>query len=115
MVYIFDPPFGKSPGFFSPEWDGLNDFNEYYGANKPIPAAYFPQPLIVDELVQDVPDIFRASSRIIVFSERARALMEKLAPGQVEFVRIEIQVDRDTALHSKLAGAYYYINVLGRA
>lgn len=69
----------------------------------------------MDEPVRDVPDIFRASSRIIVFSERARALMERWAPGQVEFVRVEIQVDRDTALQSNLASAYYYINVLGRA
>ena len=115
MVYIFDPPLGNSPGLISPLWDGLDDLNAYYRANQQIPAAKFPQPLIVDGPVQDVPDIFRPSSRVIVFSERARALMEKSAPGQVEFIPVRIQIDHDSALQSNLASAYYYVNVLGRA
>ncbi len=115
MVYIFDPPLGNSPGLISPLWYGLDDFNAYYRANRPIPAANFPQPLIVDEPVQDVPDIFRPSSRVIVFSERARTFMEKRALGQVEFIPVEIQIERDVALRSNLASAYYYLNILGRA
>lgn len=115
MVYIFDPPFGRGPGLFSPEWGGLDDFNEYYRANKPIPAAYFPQPLIVDEQVRNPPDIFFASSRIIVCSERARMVMERFAADQIEFIPVVVQVEPQIARRSKLASAYYYLNVLARS
>jgi hypothetical protein len=114
-VYIFDPKFATNPLFFGLAGGRFDDFTEFYRANKPIPADYFPGPLIVDEPLQDPPDIFRASSRVIVFSERARAFMERMAPGQVEFIPAKIQVDPETALQSNLDSAYYYANVLGRA
>jgi hypothetical protein len=41
--------------------------------------------------------------------------MEKLAPGQVEFLPVNMQIEQDVARQSSLASAYYYINVLGRA
>ncbi|WP_158931610.1 hypothetical protein [Acidisphaera sp. S103] len=115
MVYKFDPAYVNGTIFTLGDWDTLGDHLECRRANKPIPASYFPQLLSVDKAIQALPDIFHASRGIIVFSELARALMEKSAPGQAEFIPVSIHAEPDIARQLRLASAYYFINVLGRA
>jgi hypothetical protein len=50
-----------------------------------------------------------------MFSERARAVMEDWAPGQVEFIPVSVQAAPDIADRLNFASAYYFTNVLGRA
>ncbi|WP_158931612.1 hypothetical protein [Acidisphaera sp. S103] len=115
MVYKFDPISWNGTIFLLAEWHMSGDHLEYRRANKPIPASYFPKSLTVDEAAQALPDIFHTYRGLIVFSERARALMEERAPGQVEFIPVAIHAEPDIARQLQLASAYYFINVLGRA
>jgi hypothetical protein len=59
--------------------------------------------------------MFHTSRGLIVFSERARALMEERAPGQVECIPVAIHAAPKMEDRLNLASAYYFINVLGRA
>jgi len=115
MVYKFDPAYVNGTVFTLGDWDTLGDHLEARRANEPIPASYFPQSLTVIKATQALPDIFHASRAIIVVSERARGLIEKQAPGQVEFIPVAIHADPDIARRLRLANAYYFVNVLGRA
>jgi hypothetical protein len=115
MVYKFDPKYGNGSIFTLGEWHMVRGFLEFDRVNQPIPASYFPKSLTVDDANRVLPDIFHTSRDIIVVSERARALMEELAPGQVEFIPVAIHAEPDIARQSQLASAYYFINVLGRA
>jgi hypothetical protein len=115
MVYNFDPKYVNGTIFEFAEWDMLGDFGECYRANKPIPASYFPQSLTVAKATKALPDMIRASRSLIVFSERARTLLEQQAPGQVEFIPVSIHAESKIASRLKLDDAYYFINVLGRA
>jgi hypothetical protein len=59
--------------------------------------------------------MFHTNRGIIVFSERARVVMEDWAPGQVEFISVAVQAAPKIAERLNFATAYYFINVLGRA
>jgi hypothetical protein len=50
-----------------------------------------------------------------LYSPSARALVEEVAPGQVEFIPVAINAATPKIEHRlRLASAYYFINVLGR-
>lgn len=49
-----------------------------------------------------------------MFSERARVVMEKWAPGQIEFIPVACQAPPKIAARLNFASAYYFINLLGR-
>jgi hypothetical protein len=115
MVYKFDPKYVDGAIFFLGDWHMGRGFMEYYRTNTPIPASYFPKSLTVDDANQMLPDMFHTSRDIIVFSERARSLMEERAPGQVEFIPVAIHAKPEIERQLRLAGAYYFVNVLGRA
>jgi len=115
MVYKLEPAYWNGTIFSLGKWDMLGDYFEYKIENKPIPASYFPESLTVDDARDALPDIFYTSRDIIVFSERARALMEERAPGQVEFIPVTIHAEADIARQLRLARCYYFINILGRA
>jgi hypothetical protein len=123
--------------------------------NQPIPASCFPKSLTIERASATLPDLFHKTRGIIVVSERARAVLDRLAPGEVEFIPVTVRAAPTTwlnplldALYSirdfgrmvratlgaripfypvgleakpritlrlKLAKAYYFINVLGRA
>jgi hypothetical protein len=59
--------------------------------------------------------MFHTARGIIVFSERARVVMEKWAPGQVEFIPVACHAGPKIAERLNFDSAYYFINVLGRA
>ncbi|WP_158931609.1 hypothetical protein, partial [Acidisphaera sp. S103] len=111
MVYKFDPAYGNGTSFTLGKWSMSGNFLECRRENKPIPASYFPKLLTVEKANLALPDIFHTSRNIIVFSESARALIEKRAPGQVEFIPVAIHADPDIARQLRLASAYYFINV----
>jgi hypothetical protein len=115
MVYRFDPTYWNGTIFSLGESHMELGWFEYKRANMPIPASYFPKSLTVDDACDALPDIFHTSRDIIVFSERARALIEKRAPGQVEFIPITIHAESDIARQLRLSDCYYFVNILGRA
>jgi hypothetical protein len=115
MVYILDPKECNGSCFLLDEYQMNGDFFEYLRANKPIPAGYFPESLTVIDANQELPDMFHTTRGFIVFSERARALMEERAPGQVEFIPVTFHAVPKLVDRLNLASAYYFINVLGRA
>lgn len=115
MVYKFDPKYWNGTIFTLSDWDMADGFMEYWRENKPIPAAYFPQSLTVDDAEQVLPDIFHTARDLVVFSERARVLMEERAPSQVEFIPVTIHAEPEVVGRLQLANSYYFINVLGEA
>src|SRR5215468_3425797 len=86
MVYIFDPKAINGTSYTLDEYHLGAGSSEYVRQNKPIPASYFPKSLTVVDASQELGDMFHTGRGVIVFSQRARALMEERAPGQVEFI-----------------------------
>jgi hypothetical protein len=117
MVYKFDPSYWNGTIFHLDEdtWDLSGDWDEYLCENQPIPASCFPKTLTFDGAKAVLPDVFHTSRDIIVFSERAREVMEQWAPGQVEFIPVGCRAEPKIAARLKFASAYYFTNVLGRA
>jgi hypothetical protein len=116
MVYKFDPMYWNGTIFSLDEtWEMGSGWMEYEGKNQPIPASYFPKSLTFDGARGTLPDIFHTARDIIVFSERARAVMEDWAPGQVEFIPVACHAEPKIAARLQFDNAYYFINVLGRA
>jgi hypothetical protein len=117
MVYKFDPIYFNGTIFHLDEetWEMSGHWMDYEGRNEPIPASCFPQKLTFDEARGVLPDMFHTARRIFMFSERARLVMEQRAPGQVEFIPVDVDASPKLAARLKLADAYYFINVLGRA
>lgn len=120
MVYKFDPMCWNGTIFhLDKTWEmsGMSgDWDEYESKNLPIPASCFPKSLIFDDAGAALPDMFHTTRDIIVFSERARAVVEEWAPGQVEFIPVACCAET-TRIAERLEfdSAYYFINVLGRA
>jgi hypothetical protein len=119
MVHEFDP-INFNGTIFSIDIDDKKskmsgDWLEYRRQNKPVPASFFPKTLTFDGASAALPDMFHTSRAFIIFSERARMVMEEWAPGQVEFIPVALQARPKIAAQLKLASAYYFINVLGRA
>lgn len=146
MVYKFDPI--NFNGFIFLMDDGPGRAKgaiDYISQNLPIPASYFPKSLTIERASTSIPDLFHVSRGTLVVSERARAVFERMAPGEVEFIPVQMNKARTGWLNPiidicysikdlirpslyvsdeprqritmrlNLASAYYYINILGRA
>jgi hypothetical protein len=86
MVYKFDPVYFDSTIFELDLTTGMGRGSmQFISQNLPTPASYFPKTLVFNKASAKLPDIFHMSRGIIIFSERARVVMEHWAPGQVEF------------------------------
>jgi hypothetical protein len=116
MVYTFDPKYWDSTIFSLDDTSVMSgNWSEYTRENLPIPASCFPKLLNFVSAKSKLPDMFHTSRSFDVFSERARVVMEKWAPGQVEFIPVAVQASPEVADRLKFASAYYFVNVLGRA
>jgi hypothetical protein len=115
MVYKFDPTYWNGTIFLFEEFHMSRGWTKYVGRNKPIPASYFPKSLTVSDASAELPDIFHTNRDLIVFSGRARIVMEKWAPGEVEFIPVAVNSEKKIAHRLQLDSAYYFINVLARA
>jgi hypothetical protein len=113
MPYMFDPIHFNGTVF------SLDRTSHMVGGamlfTKPIPASCFPKTLIFTAASSRLPDIFHMSRGIFVVSERARAVIEHWAPGEVEFIPVAHQAKPRVADTLKFDSAYYFINILGRA
>jgi hypothetical protein len=117
MVYKFDPIYFNGTIFRLDEetWEMSGDWMDYEIRNEPIPASCFPQALTFDEANGALPDMFHTARDILMFSERARQFMEQRAPGQIEYIPVDVDASPKVAARLEFADAYYFINVLGRA
>jgi hypothetical protein len=77
---------------------------------KPIPAHLAQTPMEIggDRLM---PDFFRTQRTYFFVSSRFRSVMERYAPGQVEYIEVKLTMPAE----KQPADAYYFINVLGRS
>jgi hypothetical protein len=78
-------------------------------------GVLFPKSLTFDEASAPLPDMFHTSRGLIIFSKRARVVMERWAPGQVEFIPVACDAEPRIAARLQFDSVYYFINVLGRA
>jgi hypothetical protein len=116
MVYKFDPTYFNGTIFdLGDTLRMVKGWMEYEFRNQPIPASYFPKFLTFDRASAGLPDMFHTTRDLIVFSERARVVMEHWAPGQVEFIPVACHAKPKVAATLNFDSAYYFINVLGRA
>jgi hypothetical protein len=89
MVYKFDPEYFDGTVFELDDTSRMAEgWMEFIPQNLPIPASYFPKSLTFNKARAALPDIFHTSRNLIVFSDRARNVMEHWAPGQVEFIPV---------------------------
>jgi hypothetical protein len=116
MVYKFDPIDFNGTIFNLDETSVMaRGWTQFVTQNRSIPASYFPQTLTFDAASSKLPDMFHMSRGIFIFSERARAVMEHWAPGQVEFIPVASHAKSKIANLLNFDSAYYFINILGRA
>lgn len=117
MVYKLDPTYWNGTIFHLDEdtWKMAKGWTEYEANNQPIPASCFPKSLTFDGASAALPDMFHTVRNLIMFSERARVVMEEWAPGQVEFIPVACHAEPGIAARLNFDSAYYFINVLGRA
>ncbi|KJC33572.1 hypothetical protein UP09_34375 [Bradyrhizobium sp. LTSP885] len=114
MVYKFDPRWFNGTIFqFNDASRMSKGWMEYERRCQPIPPSYFPGSLIVERAKAPLPDLFHTSRGLFVVSERARAIFEKLAPGEVEFIPVEIR-KASTGWRNPFVDAYYSVKDLGR-
>lgn len=114
MAYLFDPMHFNGTSFDLDETTRMGVGCMRFGPN-PIPASYFPKSLIFVAASSRLPDMFHLSRGFFVVSERARAVMEHWAPGQVEFIPVAHQAKPKVAATLKFGRAYHFINILGHA
>jgi hypothetical protein len=115
MAYKFDPVYFNGSIFRLEKLGMAQGSMDFIADNLPTPASYFPKSLVFDRASAALPDIFHASRGLFMFSERARAVMEHWAPGQVEFIAVSCQAESKIAATLNFDSAYYFTNVLGRA
>jgi hypothetical protein len=116
MVYKFDPIYFNGTTFRVDRTSRMvGDWMEFEIHNRPIPASCFPKSLVFDKASAALPDLFHTTRDIIVFSERARVVMEHWAPDQIEFIPVACRAEPKIAATLDFGSAYYFINVLGRA
>ena len=114
MVYKFDPVWFNGAIFQFDRMSRMADgWMDYEARNQPIPASYFPKSLTIQRAKAPLPDLFHTSRGIFVVSERARVVIEKLAPGQVEFIPVEIK-KAPTGWRNPFIDVYYSMKDLGR-
>lgn len=116
MVYKFDPMYWNGTSFHLDKMLEMGSgWMDYRSQNLPIPASCFPKELSFDGASAPLPDMFHTARGIIVFSERARVVIEQWAPAEVEFIPVACHAEPRIAAQLDFASAYYFINVLGRA
>lgn len=115
MVYKFDPKYFDGTIFELGSWDFSEGWGDFFFKNLPIPAPYFPKSLTFVKARAALPGIFHTARDIIVFSDRARLVSERLAPGQIEFIPVACHAKPKIAATLNFDSGYYFINVLGRA
>ena len=117
MVFKFDPVhFDGTTFILDLARSGmLKGSLSFIRQNLPIPASYFPKSLTFDGASAKLPDMFHTSRGFFIFSERARAVIDDWAPGQVEFIPVACHAKPGIAATLNFDSAYYFINVLGRA
>jgi hypothetical protein len=115
MVYKFDPQWFNGTIFQLDDTGHMaGGWMEFKRENQPIPASYFPRSLVIERAKAPLPDLFHKSRDLIVVSERARAIFEKLAPGQVEFIPVDIK-KAPTGWLNPVFDALYSIQEFGRS
>jgi hypothetical protein len=117
MVYKFDPKYFNGSIFrLDQTSEMVRGSMQFDRQNLPIPASYFPKLLTFEAASARLPDMFHMSRGIFVFSERARAVIVRWAPGQLEFIPVQCRAAKPhVAATLNFDSAYYFINVLGRA
>jgi hypothetical protein len=114
MVYKFDPKWFNGTIFlFDDAWHMASGWMEFERQNQPIPTTYFPKSLVIDRAKAPLPDLFHASRDLIIVSERARGIFEKLAPREVEFIPVDIS-KAPTSWLNPFFDAYYSMQEFGR-
>jgi hypothetical protein len=114
VVYRFDPIYFNGTIFKLDRNAFMADGWLPY-VTKVIPASFFPKSLTFVAASARLPDMFHMSRGFFIVSERARKVLEHLAPGQVEFIAVTCHADLKIAAKLKFDSAYYFINVLGNA
>ena len=113
MVYKFDPIYWNGTIFsLDKTWKMASGWMDYRGQNLPIPASFFPKSLTFDGASGPLPDMFHTARGIIVFSERARVVLEQWAPDHLEFIAVACQAERGIAARLNFDSKYYFVNVL---
>ncbi|NEV01354.1 hypothetical protein [Bradyrhizobium uaiense] len=116
MVYKFDPIHFDGTIFDLDETSVMvRGCYEFLRRNEPIPASYFPKKLTFQKATDVLPDMFHMSRDFLVFSERARGVIEDWAPGQIEFIPVACDAKPRIAATLSFDSAYYFVNILGRA
>jgi hypothetical protein len=114
MVYKFDPKWFNGTLF---QFDNASvmakGWMEYEFRRQPIPASYFPSSLTVTRAKAPMPDLFHTSRGLFVVSERAKTIFEKMAPGEVEFIPVDIS-KAPTSWLNPFFDAYYSMQEFGR-
>jgi hypothetical protein len=110
MVYKFDPKWFNGTIF---QFDDASRMAKGWMGFQQIPASYFPKELVIERAKAPLPDLFHTSRGIFVVSERARIVLEKLAPGEVEFIPVDIKTAPTSRLNP-LIDAYYSMKDVGR-
>jgi len=102
MVYKFDPTHSTATIFDLDDSTRMMEkgWMEFVRENKPIPVSYFPKSLTIERASASLPDLFHTSRGIIVVSERARAILDRLAPGEVGFIPVTIRAAPDNMAQS---------------
>ena len=113
MVYKFDPKWFNGTIFQFDDWHMASGWMEFRRENQPIPTTYFPKSLVIDRAKAPLPDLFHASRGLIIVSDRARAIFEKLAPREVEFIPVDIN-KAPTSWLNPFFDAYYSMQEFGR-
>jgi len=108
MVYKFDPTYFNGTIFDLDDRTRMMEkgWMEFVRENKPIPVSYFPKSLTIERASASLPDLFHTSRGIIVVSERARAILDRLARGEVEFIPVTIRAASTTWLNPLLDALY---------
>jgi hypothetical protein len=116
MVYKFDPIHFNGTIFDLDDASAMvKGSTQFIRQNLPIPTSYFPKSLTFDAASAKLPDMFHMTRGVFIFSERARAVIDEWAPGQVEFIPVAGHAKPTIAATLKLDSAYYFVNILGRA
>jgi hypothetical protein len=115
MVYKFDPVWFNGTTFeLDRDWEMGDGWMECVQENRPIPAYLFPKSLTINRAKAPLPDLFHASRGLIIVSERARAVFDTMAPGQVEFIPVEIK-KASTGVLNPAYDVYYSMQAFGRS
>jgi hypothetical protein len=114
IVYQFDPKWFNGAIFqFEDPSTMATGWMEFGARLQPVPASYFPTKLVIRRAKAPMPDLFHTSRGIFVVSERARIAFEKLAPGEVEFIPVDVETASGSRFNS-LIDAYYSMKDVGR-